>query len=361
VWPQRPRRSNLEALNMKTPKSTPATPRAGARRQLAGVLLLAASALGATLAPPARAASYFDVSQLVLGATQLTPVLPGSVPVPCGSACQYVITSSAGLDSSYTPEPGPYMANAWPPVFGTSLPGIGTVDETGTLPPPANGTDTLDGGSLGVNRRSAVDFSSQPVLSGSRKMSVQTWKSGSGASVVGIAIRINTPSSGSKPTYLEFDVPVLARGFRDAYFVGGPSGDQPIYTDPKRAQTRSAVDVYVNGLPVWSSQSNHLRPRRDNDSQDVQLLQWGPKLEDDKVTLYLGRLPAGSTRTVTMLIRTDLRVDAPTCKHDTEYSVGYERCHVQMESLTLPAQLISSSSGQFQFVSYKPSINVYTR
>ncbi len=346
---------------MKTPKSTPTSSNAGARRQLAGVLLLAAGALSATLAPPARAASV-NVSESVLGVSQLWPaVIAGSSPVPCGSACQYVITSSTGLDGSHTLTPGPYTAHAWPPVFGASLPGIGAVDEAGTLPPPANGTDTLDGGSLGVKRRAAVDFAWQPVLGGSRKMSVQTWKSGSGANVVGIAIRINTPSSGAQKTYLEFDVPVLARGWRDAYYVGGPSGYQPISTDPKRVQTRSAVDVYVNGLPVWSSQSNHLRPQRDNDSQDIQLLQWGPKLEDDKVTLFLGTLPAGSTRTVTMLIRTDLRVDAPTCKHDTEYSVGYERCHVQMESLTLPAQTVVSGGGPYQFISYKPSINVYTR
>jgi hypothetical protein len=76
----------------------------------------------------ARGASD-DVSELVSGVTQpWTSFLPGSVPVPCGSACKPVVTSSTGLDSSDTLAPGPYTANAWPPVFGAALQGIGAVD-----------------------------------------------------------------------------------------------------------------------------------------------------------------------------------------------------------------------------------------
>lgn len=324
--------------------------------------LRAAVALVATLgAATAAQAAFVNVSALVTGTHQMTPIfLPDSPTYPCGSACQYVVISSVGADDDYTQTPGPYTANAWPPAYVAGLATVGAVSKSLAVPAPPAG-QVQDGGSIGVARNATVQYDSQPLLNTTRRMGVQTWKGGSGASTVSIAIRLTTPSTGAQRTYLEFTVPKLARGWQDAYYVGGPSGNQPISKQPRQLQTRSAVDVYVDGLPLWSAASNLLKPRRWSPPySDYLNLKWGPDLDEDVVTLYLGNLPAGSQRTVSLAFRTDMRGHAATCYSDTEYGTTYQRCDSRREALTLPSMLVSSG-GPLSFLSYRPAVRVYTR
>jgi hypothetical protein len=332
------------------------TPRRRAAPFKAALLAVAAAAAAA----PATAA-FFNVSAVVTGGYQMTPLVLSSSPTyPCGTACQYVVTSSTGADDGYDMAPGPYAASAWPPVYGAALPAVGTVSEALALPAPPSGVDQLDGGSIGAARRAAVDYDWYPALGGTRRMSAQTWQGGSGASVVSIAVRI-TPSGAN--TYLEFTVPKTERGWKEAgykapYVDGGWIWKSKL---PSQVQARSAVDVYVDGLPVWTGESNSLRPRRfDASDPDYLQLQWDGALDEDVVTLYLGKLPAGSTRTVALVFRTDLRVVAPTCYTGTDNGTVYQRCDSRREALSLPS-VASSSGGLYGFVSYRPAVRVYTR
>ena len=321
----------------------------------------AAAAALAWLAAPAGAAS-FNVSQLVNGSAEPWPfLLPGTPAVDCGANCLYVNSAAAGMSNAYDLTPGPYVVGAWPPAYAGSVPGLAAVEESLAVPLPNNG-QVMDGGGIDVFQRANVEFAWQPLLGGKRQMAVQTWKTGSGASTVSYALRVQTPAAGARRTYLEFRVPELRRGWSWAYYVGGPSGQQPIYTEPARLQSRSAVDVYVDGLPVWSSESNALRPKRFNpQGLNPLILDWDQPFGDDTVTLFLGTLPAGSARSVAVVLRTDLRTEAPTCKSDSDgYGTTLQRCHGQREAISLPADSVASG-GPFSFISYRPAVRVYTR
>jgi len=330
-----------------------------ARRRVR-TLLGTAALLGALPLDATWAASLYNVSLLVTGTAEPTPLIVLNQPIySCGAACLYVNSASTGMDNAYTMAPGPFTVGVWPPVYGINVPGVASVAETLAVAPPVDPGTVQDGGSIGVQQSSKVQYDSLPLLGGVRRLGVQTWKTGSGAAAVSYAIQLTTPNNNlPRRTYLEFSVPELARSLQYASYVGGPSGNQPITSKPKRLQTRAAVDLYVDGLPVWSSESNLLVPQRFVPPYDQQItVKWGQPLAADKVTLFLGTLPVASSRTIAMVIRSDLRVEAPTCHNTTDFGVTSQRCHSELEALSLPS--VNENNGYtFQF---KPDFKIYTR
>ena len=323
--------------------------------------LLALVALPALLAAvlPARA-DVINVSAFVLGTRgQVAPIVTATTTTyPCATACQYASVSDVGADAGYLAAPGPYTASTWPPTYLPGLPYYGTADETLPIPAPPSGALT-DGGSIGATRRANVQYDISPLLGGTRSMSVQSWKGGSGVATVSLAIRL-TPTADKKYHYLEFVVPRLVRQWQEAYYVGGPSGNQPIYDLPQQMQSRSAVDVYIDGMPVWAGESTSLKPQGWTPPYPSYLgLDWGPALDESRVTLFLGMLPAGVTRTIALVFRTDLRVAAPTCHTSNTFGTAYQRCDSRRESLTLPS-LLGGNGSPLQFLSYRPDVRVYT-
>ncbi len=332
----------------------PTRPRPTLARLAAAVVL----ALAAVAAPVHAQGS--NVSALVTGTQQTPPLIwVGATQLPCGTACQYVVSSNIGASTAYDQTPGPYTVAAWPPVYTAGLGSPGAVAEVLAVPAPPAGA-TQDGGSIGVARRAEVEFDSLLVLGGKRQMTVQTWKDGSGAALVAVTVRL-VPTT-TKTYFLEFRVPTLNRGWQEAYYVGGPSGQQPINKMPKQVQARSMVDVVVDGMPVWSGTSHKLKPQRWSPPYSQYLdLQWGPALQDDTVNLFLGSLAAGVPRTISLIFRSDLRVNADTCYTDSDgYGNNLQRCDSRREGLNLPAMSVSSGSGPYQFISYRPHVRVYT-
>jgi hypothetical protein len=326
----------------------------GRLARLAAAVVLALAAVTA----PVYAQSS-NVSALVTGTQQQWPLIwVGQASVPCGVACQYVVSSDVGMVSGYDSTPGPFTAAAWPPVYGANLNGYGSVDANLAVPAPPSGV-VQDGGSMGVMRRTAVDFSSLPLLNQTRQIMVQTWKGGSGAATTSVTIRV-TPSA-TKAYYMAFRVPELARAMQVAYYVGGPSGQQPISKLPNQMQARSMVDVIVDGMPVWSGTSFKLKPKRWSAPYITYLdQQYGPAIDDSNVTLFLGTLTAGEPRTISLVFRTDLRASSDSCYSDSEYGTSYQRCDNRREAMNLPAMAVSSGSGPYQFITYKPNVSVYT-
>jgi len=332
----------------------PAQPRAALAHMAAAAVL----ALAAVCAPAHAQGS--NVSALVTGMQQTPPLIwVGATQVPCGSACQYVVSSNIGASTAYDQTPGPFTVAAWPPVYTAGLGSPGAVSEVLSVPAPPAGA-TQDGGSIGVARKAEVEFDSLLVLGGQRQMSIQTWKDGSGAALVSVTVRV-VPTT-TKGHYLEFRVPTLNRGWKEAWYMGGPSGYENFYKLPTQMQARSMVDVVVDGMPVWSGTSHKLKPQRWSPPYLQYLdLQWGPVLQDDTVNLFLGNLTAGVSRTVSVIFRSDLRVNADTCYTDSDgYGNTLQRCDSRREGMNLPSINVGSGSGPYQYFSYKPHVRVYT-
>jgi len=310
---------------------------------------------------PAVAATV-NVSELVTGVAEPLPAHPGNR-VDCTSLCRYAAASGVGMSDSYTTAPGPYQLGAWPVLFSSGKKGFIGLEESLPTPAPPTGqvAEVLSSGRL---QRAAVDFDSGRVRDGVRRLSVQTWKTGSGAATASFAVRITTAADGPRRTYLEFTVPTLIRSELLAWNLTSPSGNENTYSYPRRLQTRSAVDVYVDGLPVWTAQRNQLEPQRYGALFWWPLdLDWGhalptasQPLNPAAATLFLGTLPGKTTLTVVVVMRTDVRVEAPTCRSQTEFGVTTQRCNVRYEGLSLPA---TAAASQFQLAT--PEIAVYTR
>lgn len=309
---------------------------------LAAALLLAAGAQ----------AQVINVSELVTGTFEGTPLFTSSVPaVPCDTGCKHLSVTSAGHDSYYTPTPEPYLVGAWPLAFGSSASYL-PVSDPGTVAPPPQGV-TFDGGSAGVANLAQVRFTVSPLLQATRDLSAQTWMTGSGAVVASYAIRLTTPrSAGSTRTYLSFGVPESLRKAFVPWAVGGPGGNDNVYSRPRNIQARSAVDVYVDGLAVWSSEDALVAPRNGHTNR----LLWGEPLGTGRVTLFLGTLPPSSQRTVSLVIRSEHRTEAPNCTTWNNFTGDLRQCYSHLEGMTLPSV---KSGGLPGF--HRPDIEIYTR
>lgn len=311
--------------------------------------------LASACAGPAGAA-YFNVSELVTGSAHVNSTIATAPKIACGSACTYRSLSGAGMRNSYAITPDYFVTDNWALPFAAG----GNVRTPANAAwvlnvPPASGGEVQAGGTIGVHERAQVVWDSAAGASEPNQATVQTWNSGSGASVVSHAIRLTTPSGGARPTFLAFTVPERLNACANTSYV---QNNQPFSLNPARVQSRAAVDVYVDGLPVWSSELNALVPKRYSPPNHGQLLlSWDQPLDSDHVTLFLGNLPPGSTRTVVLVMRSDLRVEAPTCRTSSDhYGVEHQSCHSQREGLALPGV---NSGGQYHFIS--PDVQLYTK
>ncbi len=330
------------------------TPSAPVLRHARFRLLAAALASAAAWAPAAAPAATLNVAQLVNGVAEPLP-LGRFETKACGSACQYAVVTATTMDNGYTLDPGPLVPAVWPVAFGATLAPYAATQQSMPLPaPPANAS--YDAALGGANfQRAAVEFDSLPVLNAQRRLSVQTFKSGSGASVASVAVRISTSGS-AKKTFLSFTVPQRQRSWQHAW-NWSPNLLYQVYSRPDHLQARSTVDVYVDGLPVWSSESHELDPQRRKPSYwQTMRLDWGDAQDGAEVTLFLGTLPAKSVRTAVLVMRSELRIGAPDCRSRTDYGDSFRSCNEQIESLSLPSRAVNTGN----YFSQRPAFEVFT-
>ncbi|MBC7939061.1 MAG: hypothetical protein H7Z19_04735, partial [Chitinophagaceae bacterium] len=253
----------------------------------------------------------------------------------CGTACRYSTASGAQMSNGYTSSLSPYITAAWPIQFSIGKPVFSDVADALFVPPAAPGTvyDTLPSG---LWQRAQVAFAEPAALpSSARQLDVQTWRSGSGGAALSYAVRIDTPAGPARRTYLRFGVPTQQRADKRAGYY---NGNTPITEQPEKMQARSVVDVYVDGLPVWSSSSMRLLPKRYQPEVPSMIdIDTGAAMAGGFADLFLGTLPGGSSRTAVIVMRSDLRVDAPTC-HTVNNVLGndWRRCDTRLEGLSLP-------------------------
>jgi hypothetical protein len=294
-------------------------------------------ALGCLLAASAQAQGWINVSELVTGTKHTMPAY--FTKEPCGARCRSVFVAAVARDDGYTQQPTPVYAGSWPALYTTgsaTLADIGTESALGAPGAPYTGFDWQ---STPVAREARVDFNTalQPSLVPNR-LNVQTWATGSGTAVMSFGARVQVPSTESRKVYLSFAMPQVAASVQTARRLIN-NGDTLRYW-PTRAQSRLAVDVYVNGLPVWNMEQAVLFPSRHSDYNGNPLrLNWGPApaaLEGDRIRLFLGTLPAGSQHQVAVIFRGDTRAAAGTCRTYTSAGEDLQSCHAQRMTLSLP-------------------------
>ncbi|MCX6626234.1 MAG: hypothetical protein NTW28_01205, partial [Candidatus Solibacter sp.] len=125
---------------------------------------------------------------------------------------------------------------------------------------------------------------------------------------------------------------------------GGPGGGGGtyLYKSPVAARARAAVDVLVDGLPVWSSESTYMYPEAlANYPWDRRMTSWGnTPVDNGQTKLYLGKLVAGKAITISFIVRTDTWVNADAC--GTAYGMGFntpdeKRCFDLIATADLPS------------------------
>lgn len=310
-------------------------------------------ALAATL--PVCSQAFVNVSHLVNGgAKESLPMVLVTPEVDCAGACQYQAMSRVGMSDGYTQTPTPYRVPAWPAVWAASLAGLSDVEDSLPIAAPPGGTQ-YQTTSFGTWQRARVQFDSPPILGGTHEMAVQAFRSGSGVATVTYTIRI-TPGATPRRTFIDLGVP--QRG--PATSAASPfytMNDNNFYDTVDRLQARSAVDVYVDGLPVWSTSSQRLKPRDwSNGTFGRVTLAWGEDPTTERVVLFLGTL-GGSPRTVSVVVRSDLRVNDDECRNGQQYASDITRCHDNREGMALPTRKVSNGL----FMLNRPDLRVYTR
>lgn len=312
--------------------------------------LLVATAVA--LAGAARA-TVIDVSEIVNGHGSTVSPPPGLLPPPvaCGGACRYAVVASAGIGNGYAPAPATQVAAAWAPSWNGSVPTLSPLTQDLPIVRPLNAV--LDGGSVGVGQFATVAFD-WTGHSAVQRLQVQTWESGAGVATLSHAIRIATPMGGARRTYLSLALPQPAVAMQPQLDFDAASQTW-IARKPVRMHARATVDVLVDGLPVWSGEVSQLLPRFPV-AQPIGL-SWGGALDGSRLDLYLGQLPALSTRHVAVIFRTEQRVEGVACSQQGS-DPAMRRCHAQSQSLTLPATPMDPAGS---FAGVRPDVQVYTR
>ena len=298
----------------------------------------AASAL-LLLACIAAMADVVNVSALVTGTAERTPST--SSRTPCGSSCAWATASGTAVGDSFQVDPGTLKIATWPPLWVANPPAAKPVQDDEPVAPPPTGP-MWTGLPDGPRHLSQVAYNDYVMAPNSlRQLSVENFRIGLGASVLSYAVRITNTSGLPQAQWLEFTVPTDGSAFVTATNpFGGPSGYESVTAAPQLQANRSAVEVLVDGLPVWSSARSQLIPKRYPGAQGALILHTGAALGSGKTTLFLGTLPAKAVTHVAVVLRSDARLNAPDCKIDSGGSLSsttYRRCHAHREQLNIPS------------------------
>jgi hypothetical protein len=116
--------------------------------------------------------------------------------------------------------------------------------------------------------------------------------------------------------FLDLKVPTMLRANQPAYDLccsGDSNGGTYSYHKPKSWKTQAAVDLLVDGLPVWSSEQTALYPDSPSSPFDEFDIAWGQANGPSTTTLFLGRLAPGQSISVSFIVRTDAVGLAPDC------------------------------------------------
>ena len=139
--------------------------------------------------------------------------------------------------------------------------------------------------------------------------------------------------------FVNIQHPTFARSVESAYtLTSGSNGGTYIYTKPTNANSRATVEIYADGLPIWSSEATYHYPNgQATYAWDNAGTNWGKASASGFSTLYLGKLNPGTTVILTMVVRTAVNVEMNTsaCPYESSAWENVIRCHKVTDSVKL--------------------------
>ncbi|MFN7935181.1 MAG: hypothetical protein U0R19_17760 [Bryobacteraceae bacterium] len=276
-------------------------------------------------------AELLNVSQIVTGSNQAIDwnIAANKATVAAAATITYNTMGHATL------KPAPIQDMVGPGPWGT---GWKASQSTPNL--------TLSVPTAPVNKYGQVyNYSSNTFRSASSNMTLNPRYTGSMAFSTGAAEAVTSYSykiehyGAAQDYFLNIQHPTFQRTVDSAYtLTPGSNGGTYIYTKPTNANSRATVEIYADGLPVWSSESSYQYPKgQATYAWDNVGTNWGKASAAGFSTLYLGKLNAGSTVILTMVVRTAVNVEMSTSSCPLESSAWENviRCHKVTDAVKL--------------------------
>lgn len=164
---------------------------------------------------------------------------------------------------------------------------------------------------------SRAGISMNAVAPEKKQVEAQSFRSGASAAAVSYRVRIDHTAAEALDYFLDLARPVVKRVAEPGYDLccsGDSNGGTYTYHAPDSAVARAAVDVYADELPIWSSESAFMYPQDQYGTPwDKREWSWDHANGPGQTRLYLGRLAAGQSLTITLVARADARTVATDC------------------------------------------------
>ena len=260
-------------------------------------------------------------------------------PANNGATLTYYTTGDAKVGSQTTPY---YAPDPWN-LATQAIPQYPYIQRLTPLPNYSASNTPFDY-DYPFTERATVNVASMPAT-----LQASTNRSGSADTALSYSVRIDHFSSNPLNYFLNLDKPVFSRSVAPAYSLSSSSdynGGTYSYISPTAAQARATVDVYVNDLPVWSSEDAYLYPSSIAQTAFDQLgLTWGAAEGPGKATLFLGRLNQGDSMTVTVVSKASGNATASSCGFQGNGSWWSPQYSVHCFDLTQTIQM-NGVSGQ---------------
>jgi hypothetical protein len=158
--------------------------------------------------------------------------------------------------------------------------------------------------------------------------------------------------------FLTFLTPQLGRTVAIPYSLSSSSdsnGGTYSYINPPSASSRSAFDVYVDGLPVFSDANYYDHNAAYQDAFGSETFNFGLQAPLPSVLIYLGKIPSGGNLTVDVVMRAEATANSPNCG-TTQY-MGFQppydlqkNCFDLDETISIPANNPSVAMSVFSLV-----------
>jgi hypothetical protein len=301
------------------------------------------AAFGAALAlgvGPA-AADHINVSKIATG-TQVNLDWNASAAKPkvSGATISWFTLATGQIDT----EAGPYFVAApWTAALAAQ-PTYPLLQHQAINAPYTQGTSTFEYDTQ-QSRLALVDM-----VQGKKVQASTAFKgSASAAATLTYRARIDHTSAQALDYFIDLAVPLQQLGAQPGYNLccsGDPDGGTYNYIRPKSWAARGEVDVYVDGLPVWSSANTAIYPDDPGGTPfDSVQVAWDKPKPPDSTTLYLGRLSSGQSMTITLEVRTDARADSD-CGIQPPGSYLSHTYEIHCYRLSESAQMSGGSGGQ---------------
>jgi hypothetical protein len=300
--------------------------------QINGTALLTAAVLAANVVN--LEAATVNVSKIATGTFTPTPNLGLVIPMgtPMAAVTHYpVVHAKTGADALDMYQPG-----SWSVVWANNATDP-SIKRQANSPAP-----TVD--QYGANVSYYLPYyevgEAGMTNTGKQQTFAGVFRTGAAAASSSYAMQVQHFGALTHNYYLSIKAPELYQTHSPAYRLEpGSNGGTYVYYAPAAAKSRSAVDIYVDGLPVWSTERIYAYPDDTDDPFAALEHEWGAAQNNSgDVVLYLGRLSAGQSVRITMVVRTDGQTTANTCgTQSAGWNYTVKHCFNLQERVLLPA------------------------